>query len=195
MNTTDTFPVSERDMIEFYSKDESKMDTLKYILMFPTFDVNEFVKLLIEKLQLLRYIGEYRYYEIYKFLNTLEYYEKRIEKVEYKYFDAQSVYPYMYKGKEFIKTSNHKRHRILTSSFEKAFKSDTKTFDTYIQTEKWKTFERNNDTLKAKPYRIYKQFTNEYCGYYILPELLPDFIEFLTESNQKLYQTYSRSIR
>ena len=186
--------LKDRERFRVLDAQAYQMYILQDILRIGGFIVNEFVKQLISKLQSLRYSGEYRYYEIYKFLNTLEYYEKRIEVIEYKYFDAQSVYPYMYKGKEFIKTSNHKRHRILASSVEKAFNSDTRTFDTYIQTEKWKTFESNYDKLKAKPYRIYKQFTDEYCGYYILPELLPDFIEYLTETKNKYIRIIHKAL-
>ena len=193
-----TFQVNEQDMIEFYSKYTSKRNTLKQLLNIGLLYYNCFEAELINKLKELNYSGEYRYYEIFKFLNTIEYdrikinnetmYEamSRIEMILFSTFDAQAIHPYMYKGKEFIATSNHKRYRILASSVEKAFQSNIRTFDTYIKTSKWRNFYSRYNPLKQEPYRIYKQFTNEYCGYYILPELLPDFIEYITNAGSDI---------
>ena len=182
------FPVSEKDMIEFYSKNNSKKQFLQRILNIHYIEVHKFVEELVIVLKKLQYANNYRYAEIYKFIYNIEYYRNIIDSLPFP-FEADSIHPYMYKGVEFIATSNHRRYRILASSVEKAFKSNMRTFETYIQTNKWKSFESNYNKLRISPYQVYKQFTSEYCGYYILPELLPDFIEYLTETPDNYIKT------
>ena len=192
MNTKISFPVTDEDMIEFYSKNETEKDILINLLNFRVFPQNidydtnpySFIKELKYRLTQMKYEGEYRYYEILKFLYKVG---KLSYETQCKYLiQIQDIHPHMYKGLEFIATSNYKRHRILASSIEKVFKSTIRTFEDFIKTPKWNYIRTRTYN---KPYRIYKQFTNEYCGYYILPEYIPDFIEFLTESKNNYITT------